>query len=137
MRPSCAIKVIAPSSFCNTLTGTNTCNWNEKQSGWYVQEEANPEVAGTITLDALQKWLAAMSTPEFQAAVHTRGKAAKLAGKAGAVQGKAGAEKGAPEVPAGAAPSVADKLAQFLANLYHLVRGCSCVVCGVGVTNIL
>ena len=49
-------------------------------------------------------------------------------------------KEGAPEVPAGAAPSVgsvAEKLAQFLANLYHLVRGCSCVVCGVGVTNIL
>ena len=49
-------------------------------------------------------------------------------------------KEGAPEVPAGAARSVgsvAEKLAQFLANLYHLVRGCSCVVCGVGVTNIL
>ena len=54
-------------------------------------------------------------------------------------QSKAGAVKGAPEVPAGATPSVgsvAEKLAQFLANLYHLVRGCSCVVCSVGVTNI-
>lgn len=85
-------------------------------------------MAGTVQLDELRQWLDAMDTKEYSTAVNVHCKTRKLVGKAAAMKAGLGAAMGG---PCGAAV-VAEKLAQFLSNLYHLVRAaaffCPCIV---------